>query len=295
MKEGITYRQLRQQAAVLLGKHEVPDADIDARLLLQDAAGCSGAELVLREKDPVPGPVWEKYQRAVRMRCCRMPLQQITQRADFMGIPLKVSDQVLIPRQDTETLAEEAIRRIQAAKDGKDSAIAGTRIRVLDLCTGSGCLIISLCRFCPGIEAVACDISESALDIARQNAENSGADVTFLQGDLFEGVEGKFDFILSNPPYIRTEDIRSLMEEVRDHEPRIALDGGTDGLRYYRRIAQQAPRYLKSGGNLLLEIGADEGEDVCAILSHFGFCGISVIRDLAGLDRVVCSTFPGKG
>lgn len=295
----ITFRQAKRDAAAELSRRGVPDADIDAGLLLEYASSMGRTQLLLLEEEEVPEAVLSRYREAVRLRSCRVPLQQITGEADFCGIRFEVSDQVLTPRQDTEILEEEAVKRIRvlqkkACAEETDGARRGQRpVRVLDLCTGSGCLIVAAARLCPGIEAVGTDISGPALDIARRNAENSGTDVTFLEGDLFEKVEGTFDVILSNPPYIRTGDIGDLMEEVRDHEPLLALDGGTDGLSFYRRIVRAAPQYLNSGGSLLFEIGFDEGQDVTEMLRQAGFREVRIIRDLNGLDRVVSSVFPG--
>ncbi len=294
-----TYRQARRKAADELSGRGVPDADIDARILLEYASSMDRTQLLLREEEEVPEAILSRYWEAVRLRSCRVPLQHITGEAVFCGIRVEVSDQVLTPRQDTEILEEEAVKRIRVLQR---KACAGEAcgawkdrrpVRVLDLCTGSGCLIIAAAKLCPGIEAVGADISGPALDIARRNAENSGTDVTFLESDLFEKVEGTFDVILSNPPYIRTGDIGGLMDEVRDHEPHMALDGGPDGLSFYRRIVSLAPRYLNPGGCLLFEIGFDEGQDVTRMLREAGFGNVRIIRDLNGLDRVISSVFPG--
>ena len=294
-----TYRQARRKAAEELSGRGVPDADIDAGLLLEYASSMDRTQLLLREEEEVPEAILSRYREAVRLRSCRVPLQHITGEAVFCGIRFEVSDQVLTPRQDTEILEEEAAKQILALQrksceeGGSGEQKSRRTVRVLDLCTGSGCLIIAAAKLCPGIEAVGTDISGPALDIARRNAENSGTDVTFLESDLFERVEGTFDVILSNPPYIRTGDIGGLMDEVRDHEPHMALDGGPDGLSFYRRIVGQAPRYLRPGGCLLFEIGFDEGQDVTRMLRQADFREVRIIRDLNGLDRVVSSVSPG--
>ena len=294
-----TFRQAKRDAAAELSRRGVPDADIDAGLLLEYASSMGRTQLLLMEEEEVPEAVLSRYREAVRLRSSRVPLQQITGAADFCGIRFEVSDQVLTPRQDTEILEEEAAKQILALQrksceeGGSGEQKSRRTVRVLDLCTGSGCLIIAAAKLCPGIEAVGTDISGPALDIARRNAENSGTDVTFLESDLFEKVEGTFDVILSNPPYIRTGDIGGLMDEVRDHEPHMALDGGPDGLSFYRRIVSLAPRYLNPGGCLLFEIGFDEGQDVTRMLREAGFGNVRIIRDLNGLDRVISSVFPG--
>ena len=190
---------------------------------------------------------------------------------------------MLVPRQDTEILVEEVMRELQ---DG---------MRVLDLCTGSGCILISLLHYSNGCTGVGTDISGEALTVARRNgAALLGAEkeYAFLESDLFDRVEGRYDVIVSNPPYIRREEIDTLMPEVRDHEPRMALDGGVDGLDFYRRIVAGSPSYLTGGGRLYLEIGWDQGDAVQELLLRQGFREVNVVQDYAGLDRVVCGYWP---
>lgn len=290
MTDRMTYFEARKWAAQKLEQRGVPDADLDAELLLEYASSGSRTDLLLKDTEPMPDDELSRYLQAVFLRKKRIPLQQITGKAYFMGMEFTVSDKVLTPRQDTEILAEEAIDRIR-----KRQKVSRGGVRVLDLCTGSGCLIIAAAKFCPGIEAVGTDISGEALDIARINVQNSGTGVTLTESDLFDRVEGKFDVIMSNPPYIRSGEIGSLMEEVRDHEPRLALDGGADGLHYYREIARLAGTYLKDGGWLLFEIGADQGRDVTDILRAHGYSDLGLIRDLSGLDRVVCGRARADG
>ena len=162
--------------------------------------------------------------------------------------------------------------------------------RVLDLCTGSGCILISLLARVPGVSGLGTDISEEALATAERNADRLGvADrAQWARGDLFAPVEGRFDVIVSNPPYIPREDIDGLMPEVADFEPRGALDGGDDGLDFYRRITSEASEYLEAGGRLFLEIGCDQARDVTALMEKAGFVHVATVRDLSGLDRVVC-------
>lgn len=290
---GLTFRQARLLAEKELKEGGVPDADIDAQLLLEYASSLGRGQLFLKENEQIPQAVLAIYREAVSRRKRRIPLQQIVGTACFMGMDFIVSEHVLTPRQDTEVLAEQAIDHIRRIQKGRGAS--GERVRVLDVCTGSGCLIVSAARFCPGIEAVGTDISRDALDIARRNVQNSGTDVSLLCGDLFEKVSGGFDLIMSNPPYVRSDDIPKLMEEVRDHEPRLALDGGQDGLSFYRRIIEKAPLYLKEGGCLLFEIGADQGRDVRHLLKAHGFGDMSVIKDYSGLDRVAFGRFGGAG
>ncbi len=217
----------------------------------------------------------EQYEALVRKRGEHIPLQQLTGEAWFYGIPFFVNEHVLIPRQDTEILVEEALRGLP-----KDA-------RILDLCTGSGCILISLLvtrEDCTGIGA---DLSEKALQVAEKNGAQAGGRASFVKSNLFENIEGTFDVIASNPPYIRTDVIETLMPEVRDHEPRMALDGSADGLVFYRKITEQAGSYLKEGGKLCFEIGYDQGDEVRELMETHGFADVQVLKDLAGLDRVV--------
>ena len=200
-----------------------------------------------------------------------------------MGYEFLVNDQVLVPRQDTENLVEEAYRHIKE----KLKKEPNKKVQVLDVCTGSGCILLSLMKLCGQIEGNGVDISEGALEVARQNGERLKADAVFRKSDLFENVEGAYDIIVSNPPYIRTDVIETLSEEVRLHEPYQALDGKADGLYFYRRIITEARSYLKPGGHIFFEIGYDQGEAVKNLLLEDGYTDVEVHQDLAGLDRVV--------
>ena len=207
------------------------------------------------------------------------PVQYITGSADFYGREFGVGPGVLIPRFDTENLVN---RALGLAKEG-DS--------VLDLCTGSGCIIISMC--CDkDIKGTGTDISDTALEAARANAERYNAGCTFIKSDLFENVTDKYDMIISNPPYIRTADIQTLDTEVKDHEPVSALDGGADGLEFYRRIAGRAREFLNDGGRLCLEIGSDQAKDVRRLLEENGYSQIEVSCDILGNDRVITCAVP---
>ena len=192
-----------------------------------------------------------------------------------MGLTFKVNEHVLIPRQDTEILVEEAMRYLS---DG---------MRILDICTGSGCILLSLLKYSNECEGLGVDISDDALAVARENAQNLGLEAEFRHSDLLEKVEGKFDMIVSNPPYIETAVIDTLMPEVREHEPMLALDGREDGLYFYRRIVEQCTSYMTRGARLFFEIGYDQGEAVKDMMIHKGFCEVEIIKDYAGLDRVV--------
>ncbi len=257
----------------LLEAH-VPDAEIDASLLLRFAAGLSRTDLLFDGGLELPEEELAIYEKLVSRRAEHIPLQYLTGTQAFMGMEFRVTEDVLIPRQDTERLTEEVLR----CCGGK---------RVLDVCTGSGCIIISLAKLGDVREAEGCDLSEQALAVARANAAALDADVNFFSSDLLSGARGRYDIIVSNPPYIPSSEIAALMPEVRIHEPRMALDGGEDGLCFYRRLIGQAGEFLVPGGRLFLEIGCTQAEAVSKLLLAGGFREIRVVKDYAGLDRVV--------
>lgn len=253
----------------------IPEWDLDAWYLLEYAAHCTKNEYFLRPEKEVLPQEKQLYRTLIRKRSAHIPLQYLTGSQEFMGLSFFVDENVLIPRQDTEILVEEALRAL------------GSGMRVLDVCTGSGCILLSLLKLCAGLEGTGTDLSEKALQVAGENARRLGVEASFVQGDLFEPVSGKYDCIVSNPPYIASREVDALMEEVRDHEPRMALDGGEDGLYFYRKIAAQSPKYLNDRGRIFLEIGFDQGEAVAGLLAP-AFDEVRIVQDLAGLDRVVC-------
>lgn len=253
----------------------IPEWDLDAWYLLEYAAHCTKNEYFLRPEKEVLPQEKQLYRTLIRKRSAHIPLQYLTGSQEFMGLSFFVDENVLIPRQDTEILVEEALRAL------------GSGMRVLDVCTGSGCILLSLLKLCAGLEGTGTDLSEKALQVAGENARRLGVEASFVQGDLFEPVSGKYDCIVSNPPYIASREVDALMEEVRDHEPRMALDGGEDGLYFYRKIAVQSPKYLNDRGRIFLEIGFDQGEAVAGLLAP-AFDEVRIVQDLAGLDRVVC-------
>lgn len=272
----LTLQQIYREGKETLERAGIAEAELDAWYLLEYVTGISRASYygdpgrVVSEEDLC------RYRECIEKRAGHIPLQHITGEQEFMGLSFRVNDQVLIPRQDTETLVEEALKY----------AMPG--MRVLDLCTGSGCILISLLHFCPGLTGVGSDISAEALKMARTNGQRLHVEdrAQWLCGDLFEKVTGAFDLIVSNPPYIRSAEIEELQEEVRLYDPRIALDGAEDGLLFYRRIIEESKSYLKNGGRLLFEIGCDQGRDVAELLENAGYTEVSVKKDLAGLDRV---------
>lgn len=270
----MTMEALLQQGVATLEQAEIMNAELDARYLLEHILQIRRVDFFLDRQREVSTEQQEAYMHKIDLRATHVPLQHILGNQEFMGYEFLVNEHVLIPRQDTEVLVETALPLV----DGK---------RVLDLCTGSGCIIISLSKMGHLQQAVGVDLSEEALSVAKENARMLEADVTFLHSDLFEQVTGVYDVIVSNPPYIETETIAGLMEEVRDHEPRMALDGGRDGLDFYRRIVQDSVSYLADGGYLCFEIGCEQGQAVRTLLEEQGFTECRIVKDLAGLDRVV--------
>ena len=263
-----------------LKEAEIGEAQLDARLLLEEVCGTDHNTLLCHGDREVSEEEEEQYRRALEQRAVHVPLQHLLGYQDFMGLRFQVNGHVLIPRQDTEILVEEAMRYLH---DG---------MRILDLCTGSGCILLSLLHYSNDCEGIGVDILKEALQVAAQNAEALGIKADFLESDLYEKVTGKFDLLVSNPPYIERAVIPTLMEEVREYDPDIALDGGEDGLDFYRRIIGGAQDYLNRGGQILMEIGSGQAKAVSELLSEAGFKEIDVCRDFAGLDRVVSGRLP---
>ena len=278
----MNYRKLYETGKDRLEKAGIQEAALDARLLLEEVCGTDRNTLLAHGDRAVTEEEETQFLIFVERRSTHEPLQQITGWQEFMGLRFSVTEDVLVPRQDTETLVEEVMRYL---RDGME---------ILDVCTGSGCILLSLLRYSNGCRGVGCDISEKALAVAGQNAKELGISAQFIQSDLFESIEGRFEYIVSNPPYIRKDMIPTLMEEVRDHEPLIALDGGEDGLDFYRKITREATEHLYSGGMLFFEIGYDQGEAVKLLMEEEGYEEVTVSQDLAGLDRVVYGTFNGR-
>lgn len=286
-------RILVKEGEYQLSKAFCMDPKIDAQELYCYLTGLDKVSLFLKAEEEVDPETEEKYMELIRRRAERIPLQHITGVQEFMGYTFRVNPHVLIPRQDTETLVTEAAKTIQSTPREKLSFFEKLRGRkewdVLDLCCGSGAVGISLAKICSNVKVTATDISAEAVETAEANAEDLRVKVRFLTGDMFEPVKGrKFDMIVSNPPYIRTNMISILQEEVKDHEPLNALDGGRDGLDFYRTIVEKAADFLKPEGFLLVEIGHDQGEDLRKMLKDSGkYSPAVVIKDLPGRDRVV--------
>lgn len=310
MEKGWTVGEILRWAAEFLALRQVPDPHIDAGILLAYLLGCEKKELLIHPEKILSGGEVERFSRLVERRAAREPVQYITGEVEFRGLIFKVNRNVLIPRPETELLAEEAIRglkeRVVRGEMNSGDTILNSEIEygvpgkgkdmtILDLCTGGGCIAISIARELPYSRVYAVDISEGALEVARENAERHGIEdrVIFLSGDLFEGIEplgleGEIDLIVSNPPYVSRKEMEGLPPEIRDYEPLHALDGGKDGLDFYRRIIEEAPFYLARGGLLIMEIGYGQSESVEKLLESEGdFIEIEIKEDLAGIDRII--------
>ena len=267
-----------RHARATLSETGCPDPEIDARWMAEDVLGMTRVDLKFegeREVSPVQA---ERLNAMLARRAAGEPVQYILERADFMGLKFHVDKRVLIPRQDTETLVEHALIAVKSMGEAD----------VLDLCTGSGCVGLSLKSLAPLANVTLTDVSRDALEVAKVNAGLLGVDVDIRHGDLYRAVgRHRYDLIVSNPPYIPHIDLAELQREVR-HEPMLALDGGKDGLDLYRRIAQDAPRHLNPGGAMYLEVGIGEAGDVLQLLKdHIDCADSGVIKDLNGIDRVV--------
>lgn len=299
----MTLDALLKEGESRLREAGVPDAGLDARYLLLEVWEMSLAEFLARRQRPlgVPkeaegqapdgenGGKVRRYRELIGMRAKRIPLQQILGVQEFMGLPFRVNEHVLIPRQDTETLVELVLKEQK-----------GRRASLLDMCTGSGCIAVSLMRFGDFCSGAAADVSRQALKTAAENARlllKGERLIRFVESDMFEalGPEERFDVIVSNPPYIPTWVIEGLEPEVRDHEPRLALDGAEDGLKFYRILAEKGREHLAAGGYIYMEIGWDQAAPVTELFGEAGYREITVTRDMAGLNRVVRAVWPGKG
>ena len=277
------YREILLAGEERLASQNIFDSKNDAWLLFEYIFNIPRHKYFMISFDECnDNKLMEDYFAAIDVRANHIPLQHITKTQDFMGMTFKVNEHVLIPRQDTEVLVEKAL---SVMKDGD---------KVLDMCTGSGCIAISIAKL-KNVDVTAVDISSEALKVASGNAVNLGAsNVEFIESNLFDKIKEdstsknckKYDIIVSNPPYIKSLDIEELMVEVKEHEPRLALDGDEDGLKFYKAITKEAKEFLKTGGYLIYEIGCDQGDDLRRIMEENGFTDIEIIKDLAGLDRV---------
>lgn len=282
----LTLKQLYKVGTVKLAEEGIEEFSLDAWYLLEYVTGVSKAMYFAEPERTVSEENADRYIDCIRQRAAHIPLQHITGEQEFMGYPFCVNEHVLIPRQDTEILVEEAIQ------------IMRPKMKILDMCTGSGCIVLSILKMCKekyymtDLQGIGADVSEEALKVARENSRRLEVPATWIQSDLFAKIpeEEKYDVIVSNPPYIETAVIDTLQEEVRLHDPYIALDGKEDGLYFYRRIISEAGKYLKTQGKLMFEIGCDQAEAVEELMKNAGYEQITVKKDLAGLDRVVYGT-----
>ncbi len=279
----MTYREAYRQGAAQLKEAGIAESDLDAAVLLEHFCSVTRQDLLAFGDSVLARSAAEAYFQAIQTRSSRVPLQHITGVQAFMGLDFIVNADVLIPRQDTETAVETALKVLKPGME------------ILDLCTGSGCILLSLLYHSQGVSGLGTDISGKALLVAEENLkqinqkrnQREKLNARLLKSDLFEEIEGRFDLIISNPPYIASKVIETLEPEVRDHEPGLALDGESDGLSFYRRIVPESRTHLKDGGYLILEIGYDQGAAVCGLLTAAGFADVRLIQDLTGLDRVV--------
>lgn len=291
----MNYRQLCNEGRRRLETAGITDAALDARILLEEVCHTNLQTLLTDPDRAVTGEEEAAYRGLLSRRAGREPTAMILGKWDFCGLTFALNEETLIPEQDTERLVEVVLERSQEMTENREACQAPSEgekrpLRILDLCTGSGCILLSLLHFIPGSSGLGTDISARALEAAKANAAALGLEgrACFARGDMWDPAEGQqFDVIVSNPPYIPTGVIPTLEPEVRCGEPYAALDGGEDGLDFYRIIAQKAARHLCHGGFLFLESGFDEAQAIQKLLSEQGFEDIRIDRDYGGLDRVV--------
>ncbi len=264
----------------------LPSPRLDAEVLLAFAVRGTRIQLVV-SRDRVMAPdELARFRELVKERRAFAPVAYLVGVREFYGRPFRVDRRVLVPRPDTETLVEVALARTRHVS---------MCMRALDLCTGSGCVAVTLARERPTSRVHATDLSSDALELARENALRLGAyNVSFARADLYEGLDAsrdRFDLITANPPYIPTAEIETLARDIKDHEPRQALDGGADGLVFVRRIVADAPRYLVPGGTLAVEVAAGQAPAVASLLAERGFTGVASQKDYGGIERVVAGAW----
>ncbi len=304
----MTFREAYKTGTEELAAAGIEEASLDAWYLLEYVTGISRAVFLADSGKQMVDTAKGMYLEVIRRRAERIPLQHITGVQEFMGLEFQVNRHVLIPRQDTEILVETALEELSRQfQEFRNKKVLEEQVRILDMCTGSGCILLSTLFYAReeagryGLSAgqkseavitgLGVDVSEDALCVARQNGENLGIEAEWQESDLFTRVEGNFDMILSNPPYIPSDVIETLQPEVREHDPKLALDGKEDGLYFYRRITEEGRQYLNPGGYLIFEIGSDQGKIVSAYMRECGYTQVTIKKDLAGLDRVVSGVY----
>lgn len=260
----------------LLQKNKVESPSLKCKILLSHLLKKPKEYLIINEKEKIDKTIQKQYEEMLERLVKNIPLQYVTNKQEFMGLTFYVDETVLIPRADTEILVEEIIKRVNKNDE----------LKILDMCTGSGAIAIALAKYIQNSKVTASDISKSALEVAKKNAVTNQVKIEFIESNLFENIHEKFDIIVSNPPYIETDIICMLEEQVRK-EPKIALDGGEDGLKFYTLIAKDAKRYLNSNGMLAVEIGYNQKNEVKKIFENEQYSKSICIKDLGGNDRVV--------
>jgi release factor glutamine methyltransferase len=279
-----TIRNALDDGIKLLRDNKVIDAQIDANMLLEQILQMDKVNIIINGNKEITEQKYISYMRLINIRAKGKPLQYITGYQEFMGLPFKVNNNVLIPRQDTEILVLEAIKCI------KENNITN----ILEIGSGSGCIPISICNECENVRATSVDISIEAISVAKQNAVTNKVDdrISFIQSNLFEKVDNinNFELFISNPPYIKRNEIVSLMREVKDYEPIGALDGGEDGLYFYKQISKKVKELTNEKSYIFYEIGHDQSQEVKEILEYYGYTNINISKDLAGINRVVSGT-----
>lgn len=302
----MTLLELLAEGTARLSEKGIAEAELDARYLLLWETGISPAMFLIERGKEADSRTEKCFLELIERRGNRIPLQHILGTQEFMGLEFIVSPDVLIPRQDTETLVEQVLadekRGRLSGEQGRDKAGPA----LLDMCTGSGCIALSLAVLGNFRQITAADISPDALAVAEKNAERllpkqvqkeKNLEFCLIESDLFQNIpkNQKFDIIVSNPPYIPSSVIEELEPEVRDHEPRIALDGAADGLKFYRRLTAKSREFLNPGGRIYLEIGYDQGDAVTKLLKNAGFIETEIIKDIPGQDRVAAAKWPQEG
>lgn len=281
MNQSKTILLALQEAKQILKENKIESYALDAQLLLMHSIGFSKIELFTKDTFLLTKQQEQNYNQLIQKRVQGMPTQYLLGHCEFMGLPFIVKEGVLIPRPDTEILVETVLEIYKRKKFQT----------IMDMCTGTGCIAVSIAYYTDINKIYGIDISACALDVAKKNAASNHVEITFLESNLFESVPielvHQMDAVVSNPPYIPEKEINKLMKEVREYEPHLALNGGKDGLSFYRKIIEDSKQYLKKGGYLFFEIGYNQGKEVSSLLLKKEFTNIEIRQDLAGLDRVV--------